>query len=231
MKTFKIKLAFILVILYFNNNFAQTNMSKKQILRRWEEADSLFHEKESVLANFIFSDSLLTKSVCYEIKKLNDKAIDSFGLFQIAYPGFYGKNDSCNTGIYPTQNYLFWIFESKTYYKMLSGRCKYESMMPLRSVFFYYYLKNSREIDSEKILPVILSAQILADNSVSFAVKEIDHEAKYKLYIQVGKDFRLFRFSESSITNKKNLFYRDNNNSKLYKLVVLLEKELNITGS
>jgi hypothetical protein len=229
MKAYKIAGAIFLIFIKFDPLFAQTKMSKKQVLKILNEEKLSVSGKDSLLSNFIFSDSLLKRKFSFEIKKLKDPVIDTFGIFQISFPGFAGgTNDSCNSGIYPSNNYLFWISGNKTFYKILTGRCEFENRESSRLTFFNYYLKNSKEINSENILPVIFGREISLKNEVVFSVSDTDHEPKYKIYIQTGNNFRFFRFSESDLTNKKSLFYYDNVNSKLYKFVFLFKKEFNI---
>ena len=65
-------------------------------------------------------------------------------------------------------------------------------------------------------MPVIYEAKLYRNKTIKYSRIFIDHEPKYVLLYKVENNFKVIYFSDNDFLDKKNLFYQDNLNTKIY---------------
>jgi hypothetical protein len=81
---------------------------------------------------------------------------------------------------------------------------------------FSFYANNQVKLKSEFFMPVIFSASLNSDKTISYTISNVSHEPNYFFFYKIGNDCRSFEFCESFLANKQSMFYDHNLALKAY---------------
>jgi hypothetical protein len=221
----KLKIAIIIIILFLTNNnvSGQKSLTKEEIIKYWNASSNEKNEDSAIIVN---SSSGLNVYLIKLVDSLRSCKIDSVMVFSTAYPGYSRILNTCDTGIFPITTFVIYNKYGLTHIKKIKGACFFEISKLSSSHLFDYYNTNKDELKSEIFMPVIFSAQINKDKTISYTWSSIDHEPNYSFYYFIGGNIRSYQFCESYIEDKKSLFYDYNLNLAAFHWWQLVKTEI-----
>src|SRR5438874_8841401 len=120
------------------------------------------------------------------------------------------SNSKCDTGMFPITTFIILNKDGETNISKIKGACSTKFNASSTLHLFDYYNGNYKKIESEYIMPIIFSAEIYKDKSMSYSMSSIDHEPSYSFYFKIGNYQESLHFAESYIENNKSLFHEYN---------------------
>ena len=212
----------IIFFLISSHLFSQQKLTKDEIIKDWNLSSSSQTKDSSIIVN---SDSVLNVRLTKLIDSLQANNIDSLIVFSTALPG-YSSISKCDTGMFPITSFIIWTKDNISHVKKIKGNCLSEINKDSLTYLFDFYGKNYKKIESEVFMPIILSAQMNSDKSISYSTSWIDHEPNYSFYYKIGKHQKSFQFCQSYLDNKKSLFHSYNLNLLAYRWWRQVKREI-----
>ena len=183
----------------------QRNLSSGEILHYWKSSHNKMNEDSNMIVN---STSQLNVSLHRFIDSLEAKGIDSLIIFSTDLPG-YSSLSKCDTGIFPMTTFIIWDQNGINKIRKIRGACLSDIKCPQLHLFDFYK-DNYSELKSDFSMPVIYSAKMIENNTISYSWSDIDHQPMYSFYYKIGKIGKALHFTENEITNKESLFLNYN---------------------
>jgi hypothetical protein len=219
MEFFKILLSFFIIFFFSLTSLkAQKILNEQEIFNEWLSQEGVLKiSKQQGFIDFINFDTSLNMKIYTALENLHQLQIDTLGFFISAYPGFIAK-DSCDKGRnYPVKTFIFWQYKGNYFFKLIRNICDFNPQQSDSiSIFFDFYKNNLKQISTEYIMPVIFKGEIDCTGNFTYEYSESFHQPEFFLFCQIGKDFKFLKFTQDDLTNKENIFYEYNINSKSY---------------
>ena len=215
----------LIIIIYFLINgylFGQRKLTKDEIIKDWNLSSDNRTKDSTIIVN---SDSILNVRLTELIDSLQANNIDSLIVFSTALPGYISISN-CDTGVFPITSFIIWTKDNISHIKRIKGKYLSEINKDSLTYLFNFYNKNSKEMESEVFMPIILSAQMNKDKTISYSLISIDPEPYYSFYYRIGKHSKSFHFCQSYLDNKKGLFHNYNLNLLAYQWWRQVKREI-----
>jgi hypothetical protein len=196
----------IFFLLINSHLFGQQKLTKDEIIKDWNLSSGSQTKDSSIIVS---ADSVLNVRLTKLIDSLQANNIDSVIVFSTSLPGYISIS-KCDTGMFPITNFIIWTKDNISHIKKIKGNCLSEMNKESLTYLFDFYGKNYKKIESEVFMPIILSAQMKKDKSISYFTSWTDHEPNYSFYYRIGKHQKSFQFCQSYLDNKKSLFHNYN---------------------
>jgi hypothetical protein len=148
------------------------------------------------------------------IDSLNECGVDTIGVLVQTAVG-YVSIDSCDSGTSPWDSYVQWKKDGAAFHQTIRQYCTNRTIPIPYSTIIDYYGCCPKELKAEEIIPVLLGGKITANGEYSVEMMSVDHTIHYTIYCRRGNDSILKRFTEYELEEKQNLFYKENQHSRI----------------
>lgn len=221
------KKIFLIIILTISYNlcFSQTKMSKKEILLEWNRIENLTKKRlEKKYGNQLKRLPFEPKVIAF-IDSLKKEGIDTIGVFNQVSVGYYSL-DSCDNETSPWISYVQWGNDGAVFHRTLRQFCENPTISIPYSTIIDYYNCCPNELKKEKIIPVITGCTIDKIGELSIESLIVDHTVHYTIFCLQNNDSIQVNFEEYELEEKQNLFYVENNNSRIKSWMNMIENQI-----
>lgn len=204
----------IVSIAFQHSGFAQKRMSKKEIYLEWKRTDKLIQKRlEKEYGDQLKKLPFQPKVVAF-IDSLNECGVDTIGVLSQCAVG-YLSIDSCDSGTSPWDSYVQWKKDGAAFHRTIRQNCSYRTHSIPYSTIIDYYACCPKELKAEEIIPVLIGGRINKKGEFIIESSIVDHTIHYTIYCRRGNDSILKRFTEYDLEEKQNLFYEENQHSRI----------------
>lgn len=200
-------------------------MTKEEIATEWKRSKKADLEKFKKLYPEKFSKLPLETKIQRCIDSLIKENVDTIGLYTIKYIGYESYNQ-CDDESSPWKAYLQWKKNGYTFHQTIRKYCFYEPVHIDYSTIINYFNNCSRELKEEVIYPVIVGGGFDSEGYPSIILQLIDHQTTYKIYSRQSNDSIFVCFDEDAITDKTNIFYNENNTTRIISWKNIIENQV-----
>lgn len=207
----------LLSILTSMTSYGQRKMTKEEIFKTWKG----FQQEQNWDSLFRFEIHGQTRET---LDKLLRDGVDTLLVYSVSYPGSVElKKDPCSTRD-PIMSYFFIQHQGNNYFKRVNGKCE-TAQFKTSDRLIKFMSSNYEKIKEEFFMNVIYGVEGQGDD-LHISGSLIAHEPKYEILLQLGNRFKYLRFTESELTDKKNLFYDYNRSLTSFKNFELIKSKI-----
>ena len=201
------------------NVYSQYRMTKPEIYKYWIETSKYLDDVDFYKTGF---DSMVVNY----IDNLKVAGIDTIGAYSLDYVGYF-TSDTCKCGIIPWVAYVQWTKKGKTFHQKITKCCHFKSKIIGYSVLIKFYTYNKKNIDNERIMPIIHGATKGKNGDIILDMAMIDHTEHYSIYCYLNGHSKFTTFEPFYLEKEDNIFYSDNINSTIINWQKLIENQIN----
>lgn len=222
------KLVFLMFVFttLFNLCFSQIKLSKKKILIEWNRIEKINKERLNKEQGNQYKKLPFNPKVTSFIDSLEQMGVDTIGVFTYVSVGYYNL-DTCDNEISPWISYLQWKKNGAAPHNAIRQYCENPIISIPYSTIINYYNNCSKELKEEKIIPSIKGCVKDKDGKLSFLSLTVDHTVHFTIFCKQFKDYIQVNFKEYDLEEKQNIFYEENNNSRIKSWKNIIENQIN----
>jgi hypothetical protein len=216
MKLVKLGIICLITVISSLDSLCQKTLSNTEIRENWTK-------NLPVTSNLVEDDSVLSNRINGIIDSLKIAGIDTIGVFVSYVSGLISNNACAKNG---ESAFMFWREKNSIIRMRVSGNCTFNPQKLNASSFFSFYHDNKIKIDQELIMPVIYRGEIDSDGRIKLFYSISFHEPKYIIYLKAKDSIKFIRFAESSVSDARSVFYKENIAGETYKWFNLIVREV-----
>jgi len=198
--------------------YAQRKVSKIEVYSSWEKG---LNEKVKVGGYKPHFNHVVVAFV----DSLKASGVDTVGVYAAEYVG-YVTVDSCMCDVNSWTAYVHWIKNGDVFHQKITMGCKFKPVLIGYSTLINYYISCRKNIDGERIVPVITYAKRNRKGDVIYGIEIVDHTIHYSIFCDIYGKSKFVTFDQNELEEKSNLFYYENINSTINSWRKMVENQM-----